>query len=42
MSYIDHGEIRPLIASIHPLSAIVEAQKEFLEKRHAGKIILIP
>jgi NADPH:quinone reductase-like Zn-dependent oxidoreductase len=42
VSYIDNGEIRPLIASIHPLSAIVEAQKEFLEKRHAGKIILIP
>jgi NADPH:quinone reductase-like Zn-dependent oxidoreductase len=42
VSYIGNGEIRPLIASIHPLSAIVEAQKEFLEKRHAGKIILIP
>jgi hypothetical protein len=29
-------------ASIHPLSAIVDAQREFLEKRHTGKIVLIP
>jgi len=40
--YIESGEIRPLIASVHPLSAIVEAQTEFLEKRHTGKIVLIP
>jgi NADPH:quinone reductase-like Zn-dependent oxidoreductase len=39
---IESGEIRPLIASVHPLSAIVEAQTEFLEKRHTGKIVLIP
>jgi len=40
--YIQSGEIKPLIASIHPLSAIVDAQREFLEKRHTGKIVLIP
>jgi NADPH:quinone reductase-like Zn-dependent oxidoreductase len=40
--YIERGEIQPLIANVHPLSAIVEAQKEFLSKRHIGKIILIP
>ena len=40
--YIESGEIRPLIASVHPLSAIVAAQTEFLEKRHTGKIVLIP
>jgi NADPH:quinone reductase-like Zn-dependent oxidoreductase len=39
---IESGEIRPLIASVHPLSAFVEAQTEFLEKRHTGKIVLIP
>jgi len=40
--YIERGDIKPVIASIHPLSAIVEAQLEFLAKRHTGKIILIP
>jgi NADPH:quinone reductase-like Zn-dependent oxidoreductase len=40
--YIESGEIKPLIAGIHPLGAIVEAQREFLEKRHTGKIVLIP
>ena len=40
--YIEHREIKPLIANVHPLSAIVEAQKEFLSKRHIGKIMLTP
>lgn len=42
VGYIRRGEIRPVIAAVHPLSAIVEAQREFLEKRHIGKIVLIP
>jgi NADPH:quinone reductase-like Zn-dependent oxidoreductase len=40
--YIERGEIKPVISSIHPLSDIVLAQQEFLEKRHVGKIVLIP
>ena len=42
VGYIQRGEIRPVIAAIHPLSAMVEAQRAFLEKRHTGKIVLIP
>ncbi len=42
VGYIESGGIKPLIAAIHPLSAIVDAQREFLEKRHTGKIVLIP
>ena len=42
VGYIERSEIKPLIASIHPLRAIVEAQREFLLKRHTGKIVLIP
>jgi NADPH:quinone reductase-like Zn-dependent oxidoreductase len=38
--YIERGEIRPLVASVHPLRALVEAQREFLDKRHTGKIVL--
>jgi NADPH:quinone reductase-like Zn-dependent oxidoreductase len=42
VGYIERNEIKPLIAGIFPLSAIVEAQKEFLLKKHTGKIVLIP
>jgi NADPH:quinone reductase-like Zn-dependent oxidoreductase len=42
VGYIERGEIKPLVASIHPLRAIVRAQQEFLAKRHVGKIVLVP
>jgi NADPH:quinone reductase-like Zn-dependent oxidoreductase len=38
--YIERGEIRPVVAAVFPLRAIVEAQRLFLEKRHVGKIVL--
>jgi NADPH:quinone reductase-like Zn-dependent oxidoreductase len=40
--YIERGEIKPLLAAVHPLAAIVQAQQEFLAKRRMGKIILLP
>jgi NADPH:quinone reductase-like Zn-dependent oxidoreductase len=40
VSYIENGEIRPLIAEVFPLFEIVAAQEKFLRKRHVGKIIL--
>ncbi len=39
---IERGEIRPLVAARYPLSQIVDAQRAFLEKRHVGKIVLVP
>ena len=42
ISYIERGEIRPLVAKIFPLAHIVEAQKEFIEKKHVGNFVLIP
>jgi NADPH:quinone reductase-like Zn-dependent oxidoreductase len=42
IGYIERGEIRPLVAQMFPLSAIVAAQTEFLAKRHTGKIVLRP
>jgi len=42
VGYIERGEIRPLVAAVHPLRDIVRAQQEFLTKRHTGKIVLIP
>lgn len=42
ISYIEKGEIRPLLAATYPLHRIAEAQRVFQEKRHTGKIVLIP
>ncbi|MBU2998942.1 alcohol dehydrogenase family protein [Roseovarius nubinhibens] len=42
ISYIEAGEIRPLLAKTFPLSEIVTAQKEFLQKSHVGNFVLIP
>ena len=42
ISYIERGEIRPLVAKTFPLDRIAQAQREFIEKRHVGKFVLIP
>jgi NADPH:quinone reductase-like Zn-dependent oxidoreductase len=42
VSYIERGEIRPLLARVFPLEQIAAAQREFLEKTHVGKFALIP
>ncbi|WP_435257851.1 zinc-binding dehydrogenase [Thioclava sp. FR2] len=42
IGYVERGEIAPLVAAEMPLERIVEAQKLFEEKRHLGKIVLIP
>jgi NADPH:quinone reductase-like Zn-dependent oxidoreductase len=42
VSYIEKGEIKPLLAKTFPLKKIVGAQREFTEKKHVGKFVLIP
>ncbi len=42
VSYIEKGEIMPLLAKTFPLEKIVEAQREFTAKKHVGKFVLIP
>ncbi len=42
ISYIERGEIRPLLAKVFPLAQIVEAQKEFQKKAHVGNFVLLP
>jgi NADPH:quinone reductase-like Zn-dependent oxidoreductase len=42
IGYIERGEIRPLLAKTFALEQIAAAQREFLDKRHVGKIVLIP
>jgi NADPH:quinone reductase-like Zn-dependent oxidoreductase len=42
VSYVERGEIRPLVAATWPLDQIAAAQEAFLDKAHVGKIVLIP
>jgi NADPH:quinone reductase-like Zn-dependent oxidoreductase len=42
VTYIERGEIRPLVAKTFPLDHIAEVQREFLEKNHVGNFVLIP
>ena len=42
ISYIESNQIKPLVAKTFPLENIAQAQKEFLEKQHVGKFVLIP
>jgi len=42
VSYIERGEIRPLVAKTFALGEIADAQREFLQKRHIGKFVLLP
>ncbi|MEX0302617.1 MAG: alcohol dehydrogenase family protein [Leisingera sp.] len=42
VSYIERGEIRPLVSKIFPLKDIAQAQQEFLEKTHFGNFVLVP
>lgn len=41
VSYIERGEIRPLVARTYPLQDIAEAQKDFLSKGNIGKLVLV-
>lgn len=42
VKYIEQGEIQPVLANVFPLSAIAEAQAEFLLKKHVGNFVLVP
>lgn len=42
ISYVEAGEIRPLVAATYPLDRIADAQEAFRAKDHAGKIVLLP
>jgi NADPH:quinone reductase-like Zn-dependent oxidoreductase len=42
ISYLERGEIVPLVSKTYPLQDIAQAQEEFLSKRQIGKIVLIP
>ncbi|MHA7850913.1 alcohol dehydrogenase catalytic domain-containing protein [Roseovarius sp.] len=42
VTYIERGEIKPLLAETYALRDLVKAQAAFEEKRHVGNIVVIP
>ncbi|MBT5435155.1 MAG: zinc-binding dehydrogenase [Rhodospirillaceae bacterium] len=42
ISYIERGEIRPLLAKTYPLKQIATAQRDFMKKEHVGNFVLMP
>lgn len=42
VSYVERGEVEPVLDRTFPLDRIAEAQRVFQEKRHVGKLVLIP
>jgi NADPH:quinone reductase-like Zn-dependent oxidoreductase len=42
ISYIESGEIKPLVAKTFELKEIRQAQQLFLEKNHFGNFVLVP
>ena len=40
VGYVSRGEIRPILAEAFPLERLHEAQRAFIDKRHAGNIVV--
>ena len=42
VKYIENGQIKPALAATYPLTELREAQQAFIDKRHAGNIVVTP
>lgn len=42
VGYVERGEIRPLLAAVHPLRDLAAAQRQFLARNHLGNIVVKP
>ena len=42
VGYLESGEVRPVVSRTYPLAEIAQAQQDFLDKAHVGKLVLIP
>ena len=41
VEYLESGQVRPVVARSYPLAEIAQAQTDFLDKAHVGKLVLI-
>ena len=42
VSYIETKKIKPVVAKTYPLDNIHQAQKDFIDKKFFGKLVLVP
>lgn len=42
VAYVERKAIKPLVAEVFALADMARAQQVFLEKRHAGKLVVVP
>jgi NADPH:quinone reductase-like Zn-dependent oxidoreductase len=42
VTYIERGELRPMLAATYPLRDLPKAQAAFIDKAHAGNIVVVP
>ncbi|MEO1678947.1 MAG: alcohol dehydrogenase family protein [Pseudomonadota bacterium] len=42
VTYIERGEVKPILAATYPLSELREAQTAFTEKGHVGNLVVVP
>jgi len=42
VGHIEQGRIRPFVSKSYDLSDIAAAQQDFIDKRYAGKLVLVP
>jgi NADPH:quinone reductase-like Zn-dependent oxidoreductase len=40
--HIEQGRVRPFVARTYPLADIAWAQEDFIVKKYAGKLVLMP
>ncbi len=40
ITYVERGEIRPLVAATYPLVDLAEAEREFMRKQHVGSLVI--
>ena len=42
VGYIERGEVKPMLAEVHALENLREAQTNFIAKKHVGNIVVKP
>ena len=42
VTYIERGEVKPVVSKTYPLSRIADAQSDFISKTYPGKLVLVP
>jgi NADPH:quinone reductase-like Zn-dependent oxidoreductase len=42
LGYIECGAVKPVVSKSYALEDIVQAQQDFIAKKHTGKLVLVP